>query len=232
MPLPVDLSQPVTLYRYHGGSLWAWQHKFDEPENLERCSWIICPRRASAACAADGASAACGADASGKRAFPFHEVYGNGDYGQQAVTKPRCHRLQKCNHAFFDWSGTPFPTEHSHGLKLHTDNIIEMNEAKLTGMDAVCRMSARLGSEPWEQMKAKILSSCDAFIWYQMQTHKSKYRAWMAKCKDCGHLAWVSKTPHSTAGFVDHEVATLATFFEVHVPEHLKHDLESHVPMV
>ena len=142
-------------------------------------------------------------------------------------------RLQRCkDHACLDWARRPFPTEHSHGLMLHDENIIEMNEGLLQSMETTFDMASpmRLHGR-WKQLHAKILSSRHAFIWSQMKT-KAGYRGFMAKCKCCGRMAWVTKGPHSTPGFVDLEVASFASFFEVEVPEHMKRPLETSVPMV
>ena len=219
--MPLDYGKPVMLYCHHDGGVWA-----DQPETGS-CAWISHPRSEQAASSSDDLVVV------GNRALHKHAVYGDGQYGQQPVAMEPCMslRLQRCkDHACFDWAGMPFPTEHSHGLMLHDANVIEMNEGLLQSMQTTFDMVRRLGGI-WCELHAKILSSRHAFIWSQMKTGAG-YRGFMAKCKCCGRMAWVTKGPHSTPGFVDHEVATLASFFEVEVPERMKRPLETSVPMV
>ena len=219
--MPLDYGKPVMLYCHHDGGVWA-----DQPETGS-CAWISHPRSEQAASSSDDLVVV------GNRALHKHAVYGDGQYGQQPVAMEPCMslRLQRCkDHACFDWAGMPFPTEHSHGLMLHNANVIEMNEGLLQSMQTTFDMVRRLGGI-WCELHAKILSSRHAFIWSQMKTGAG-YRGFMAKCKCCGRMAWVTKGPHSTPGFVDLEVATLASFFEVEVPERMKRPLETSVPMV
>lgn len=219
--MPLDYGKPVMLYCHHDGGVWA-----DQPETGS-CAWISHPRSEQAASSSDDLVVV------GNRALHKHAVYGDGQYGQQPVAMEPCMslRLQRCkDHACFDWAGMPFPTEHSHGLMLHDANVIEMNEGLLQSMQTTFDMVRRLGGI-WCELHAKILSSRHAFIWSQMKTGAG-YRGFMAKCKCCGRMAWVTKGPHSTPGFVDLEVATLASFFEVEVPERMKRPLETSVPMV
>lgn len=219
--MPLDYGKPVMLYCHHDGGVWA-----DQPETGS-CAWISHPRSEQAAPSSDDLVVV------GNRALHKHAVYGDGQYGQQPVAMEPCMslRLQRCkDHACFDWAGMPFPTEHSHGLMLHDANVIEMNEGLLQSMQTTFDMVRRLGGI-WCELHAKILSSRHAFIWSQMKTGAG-YRGFMAKCKCCGRMAWVTKGPHSTPGFVDLEVATLASFFEVEVPERMKRPLETSVPMV
>ena len=219
--MPLDYGKPVMLYCHHDGGVWA-----DQPETGS-CALISHPRSEQAASSSDDLVVV------GNRALHKHAVYGDGQYGQQPVAMEPCMslRLQRCkDHACFDWAGMPFPTEHSHGLMLHDANVIEMNEGLLQSMQTTFDMVRRLGGI-WCELHAKILSSRHAFIWSQMKTGAG-YRGFMAKCKCCGRMAWVTKGPHSTPGFVDLEVATLASFFEVEVPERMKRPLETSVPMV
>lgn len=220
--MPLDYEKPVMLY-HHDGGVWA-----DQPETGS-WAWISHPRSEQAASSTNDLAVV------GKRAGHKHAVYGDGQYGQQPVaTLPRMSLpLQRCkDHACFDWAGMPFPTEHSHGLMLHDANVIEMNEDLLQSMETTFSMATRGRLHGlWYELHAKILSSRHAFIWSQMKT-KAGYRGFMAKCKCCGRMAWVTKGPHSTPGFVDLEIATLASFFEVKVPEHMKRPLETSVPMV
>ena len=221
--MPLDYGKPVMLYRDGDGRVWA-----DQPET-ESWAWIPHPMPEQDASSSDDLVAGV------KRALHQHAVYGDGQYGQQPVAMEPCTslRIQRCkDHACFDWAGMPFPTEHSHGMMLHDANVVEMNEDLLQSMKTTFDMAnrERLGGI-WYEVHAKILSSRHAFIWSQMKT-KAGYRGFMAKCKRCGHMAWATKGPHSTPGFVDHEVAALASFFEVEVPEHMKRPLETSVPMV
>ena len=220
--MPLNYALPVMLYGDDDGRVWA-----DQPAT-NSWAWISQPMSEQAASSTNDFAVV------GSRSEHKHPVYGDGQYGQQPVARMphRSPPHQRCkDHAWFDAEGMPFPTPHSHGLQLHDANIVEMNENLLQSIEDTFDMASpmRLGGG-WKQLHAKISSSSHAFIWYQMKT-KAGYRGFMAKCKCCGSMAWATKAPHSTTGFVDLEIATLATFFKVEVPEHMTRPVEKRAPM-
>ena len=164
-----------------------------------------------------------------------HPRYGDGLHGQTPVacltpvrgTASPCHGL----HAVLDWNNCPFLTEHAFGLQLHDKNVIQMDDNKLISMNATFNMTGRLG-HLWERLQHQIATTEAHFVWFQMACHKSKYRAWMVKCKCCGRLAWAASTPVSSEAFVDHEVADLVSFFNYRIPNLVSRPLENRLPMV